>query len=873
MLTRWCVFLRSLVGRSRAEREIDDETRFHLESSAAMLEERGMSRQEAWRQAVQQFGNVTVTKEEMRDQQRLQLLDDAWADLRYAARALRRSPVFTLVAVSCLALGIGANTAIFTLIDATLLRMLPVADPERLVALSNRTAERVSTGFSHPQFEYLRQHAGAAAAMFAYGRMDLNLSTGELTDAPTGLMVSDSYFSSLGVVPAMGRLFSDGNEPVAVLSYRYWQQRFSGDPAVLHRTIRINGLPFTVVGVAPPHFFGTEVGRSPDLFMPLGWYDRVSPGRPRLRQPNMFWLTIMARLRPDVTVAAAAAQTDLAFHQGIPEWAPSEKVAKFLRGWRIVLTPAARGIRGLGERFATPLAILMAVVVLVLLIACTNVANLLLARAAVRHREIAVRLALGASRGRLVRQFLTESLVLSIAGGALGLVFGLWSAAALTRFLPGAVLDVTLDRRVLGFTVLASLLTGVVFGAVPGIRGARADVNGAFRGDPAAGTRLRGLRVLVSGQVAMSLVLIIGAGLFLQTLRNLRSLDPGFRADHVLLAEVNPGLSGYAPDRASAFFADLVGRVSALPGVRAASLADAPLLGGTWIDGLFVEGEREPGEARYRIAGPGFFQTMGIALRAGRDFSARDDAGSPNVAIVNETLARRYFAGRNPIGKRIGLGRQTDMTIVGVIGDTKYRDLRETVPITVYLPMAQHSAGTRAAYTLHVRTFANPADMAGAIRMQVRALDKNMPVEIRLFSELIDENLAQERLIATLSGFFGGLALLLTAMGLYGVIAYGVQRRTRDIGIRISLGAGRRAVEWMVVRDSLLLAGLGVAVGVPASLWLSRLVRQQLFGVTATDPATIAAASLFLVAVAVLAGYLPARHAARVDPMVALRQE
>jgi macrolide transport system ATP-binding/permease protein len=418
------------------------------------------------------------------------------------------------------------------------------------------------------------------------------------------------------------------------------------------------------------------------------------------------------------------------------------------------------------------------------------------------------------------------------------------------------------------------VLTGLLFGAAPGLRAARVDLTPAFKGETAPESPARRVRLgrfLVSGQVAMSLLLLIGAGLFIRTLANLRAMDAGFRSNHVLLATLNPGLNRYTPERGNAFCADLLQRVSALPGVRSVSLADAPLLSWSYVDGVSLEGAAEQIEGSLRIVGPGFYETMGIPIRLGRDFSPDDNAASAKVAIINETIARKYFAGKSPIGKRVGVGG-ADRQIVGVIADTKYRSLRESVPNTVYLPMDQAKTGSTER-TLHVRTFASPAGMAAAVREQARAQDKNLPIEISLFSDLVDENLAQERLIATLSGFFAGLALLLTATGLYGVIAYSVQRRTREIGIRMSLGARRAEVLWMVLRDSLLLTGIGVAAGVPASFWLSRIVARQLFGVTPGDLATIAGAAAFLIAVAALAGYLPARRASRVDPMVTLRYD
>jgi predicted permease len=806
------------------------------------------------------------------------LLEQLGQDLRYAIRTLLRSPAFTVVAVLCIALGIGANTAIFTLVDAALLRMLPVADPERLVVVQSVGQRGGGMGFSYPQFVYLREHASAVEAMLAFARIDLNLSTGDLTDAPAGLLVSDNYFSTLGVHPAIGRGFDPGEEAVAVISHRFWQARFRGDPTVVGRSVVLNGLPATIIGVAPQRFFGVEVGKSPDIFVPLIWCDRLSSNAPRLQEPTRFWLDVFARLRPEVSAAQVGAQMDVIYHQRISQWAQGNpgKLTRSLQDRRIALIPGAKGKRGIAGQFGTPLLILMALVTLLLLIACANVANLLLARAAARRKELAVRLALGAGRVRVLRQFLTESLVLSASGGILGVLLGVWTAHALTGFLIGRVLDVTLDARVLGFTLLTSVVTGVLFGTAPGFRATRVDLTPAFKGDASSESPNRRMSVgqlLVSGQVALSLLLLIGAGLFIRTLANLREMDTGFRGDHVLLATLNPGLSRYDGERTNAFYADLLQRVSALPGVRSASLADEPLLGGFYIDALSVEGTNELGATSLRIVAPRFFETMGIPIRLGRDFSMGDRTGSPKVAIINETIARKYFAGENPIGKHVGTGKVPDLEVIGVIADTKYEKLRETIPNTVYLPMYQPQRGLGTGRTLHVRTFAGPTGMAAAVREQVHVLDKNLPVQMRLFPELVDENLAQERLIATFSSFFGGLALLLTAMGLYGVIAYRVQRRTREIGIRISLGARRTEVLWMVLRDCLLLAGLGIAAGVPATFLLSRLVASQLFGVTGTDGPTIIAATLLLLVVAAGAAYFPARHAARVDPMVALTYE
>ena len=799
-----------------------------------------------------------------------------WSDVRITLRTLRKSPAFTVSAVLCLALGMGANTAIFSLADAALFRMLPVTAPEQLVALQVVNPRGPGPpNFSYPQYAFLRDHADALAGILAYATIDIHLSTDTTTESPTGLVVSHNYFSVLGVRPAIGRVFTPQEADAAVLSYGFWQRRFDADPAVVGRGVVLNGLPFTIVGVTPREFFGTEVGKSPDVYVPLESRDRLAASAAQLTRPNSFWLAVLARMRPDIPAPEAAARVNTVYQQANSEQAARMRPAllRSLQQQRLVFAPGSKGLRGIGTQFRTPLLTLMTVVSLVLLIACANVANLLLVRADARRREIAVRLALGAGRIRLLRQSLAESLVLTAAGGALGLLFALWGVRALTGVLTQYTLNVTLDGRILGFTVVASAITGLVFGAIPAARAMRTELTTTFRRDIASDMdqrRSRAGRVLVSSQVAISLLLLVGAGLFIRTLGNLRAIDHGFDGTDVLLATVKPGLSRYTPERANALFAELLGRVAALPGVRSASLADAPLLGVTVVDGLSVAGSSDSIAASVRVVAPRFFETMGIAVRFGRDFSAADRIGSPKVAIINETVARAFFRRQNPIGRRVGFGG-ADREIVGVIADTKYRSLHGTVPSTVYLPLAQFAYGTER--TIHVRAWTDPAGLAHLIRQHVGALDKNLPVNVRLFSDLVDENLVQERLLARLSGFFGGLALLLTAIGLYGVITYAMQRRTREIGIRMALGAGRAAVGWMVARDCLLLLGLGVIAGLLASLWLSRLITQLLFGVAPHDPATFAGATALLIAVGIVAGYLPARRACRLDPTIALRCE
>jgi predicted permease len=809
-------------------------------------------------------------------------------DLRLSVRSLASAPGVTAISVMCVALGIGANTAIFSLLDAALLRPLPVPNPDQLVVAQFVDAEgRGGSSFSYPLFSALREHGTDAVDLFAYARFDLNLSADALIDSPSGLAVSDRYFTALRVRPALGRLITSPDEPVVVLSYRYWHTRFHSSNAVIGRTLLINGIPLTVAGIAPHGFFGTDVGAARDVFVPLALRDRLSAGAPRLPMPNSFWLRVMGRLAPGVTQQQADARLEAVYRKYAGEigGAVSPGLRRLLQSRRIVTAPGARGPlsvqaaparsgpSGVGGQFATPLRILMAAAVVVLLIACANVAALLLARGIARRREIAIKLALGAGRARLMRQLLIESMLVSVVGAGLGLAVGLWTAGALRTFLTDRVPEVTLDARLLGFTLLATAFTTLVFGVVPAIRAAHSDLAPSLKPGTSftsSGRRLGWL--LVPGQVALSLLLLFGAGLFLRTLANLRTMDPGFRGDHVLVATTNPGLSQYSEERITAFYGELVDRVSALPGVSAAAIADAPLLSSIYLDSLSIDGSNQSAEASARIAGPRFFETMGIRLLAGRDFSNTDTRGSPKVAIINETIARNYFAGESALGKRIGLGTDPDMEVIGVIADTKYRDLRQPIPNTVYVPLQQaRFLGTER--TLHVRTGGDPRGMIAAVRDQIRALDASLPARIRPFTEVIDTTLERERLTALLSGCFAALALVLAAVGLYGVLSNAVQRRTREIGIRVSLGARPSRVLWMVLRDCLVVVAVGIAAGAPVCFWLSGLVKAQLFAVSPYDPGTAVGSVCVLTLIAGLAGYIPARRASRVDPVIALRNE
>src|SRR5262245_866981 len=815
-----------------------------------------------------------------------------WQDLRYGRRMLFKKPGFTVVAALTLALGIGANTAIFSLIDAVLLKTLPVNDPERLVALTSVTGvgeRRLS--FSYPTFHDLRELNQVFAEIFAYDGLALNLSEGAQTERVSGQLVSGNFFSGLGVKPFLGRVLSPeddkapGAHPVAALGHNFWQRRFASDPNVVGKTIHLNGYPYTVIGIAASGFLGVEVGASPEVWVPMMMQPQLSNGDDRLRMRNHFGIKIMARLKPGVNEQQAQLATDLLSRQ-INSDAPgiSPGLRNFLLKQRIELLPAGKGLSSLRSQFKQPLLILMGMVGLVLLIARANVANLLLARAATREKEIAVRLALGASRSRLARQLLTESLLLSLFGALLGLLFAFWvtdllvNLAARSRF----TLELQPDLRVLGFNLGVAVLTGILFGLAPAIQSTRPDLTSALKNEIPAlasgGRRFELRKILVVAQVALSLLLLVGAGLFVRTLQNLERMDLGFRADKVLLLSMNPGLNRYKPDQARNFYAQLLERVKTLPGVQSASMTDMPLLGGAWVTGVSIEGyQSRPGQDMSTTAKrvePKFFETMGIPLLLGRDFADSDGAGAPKVAIINETLARSFWGNENPIGKRIGVeSAGPDSEIIGVIKDTKYRYLKEQIPRTVYVPLAQREVRADER-VLHIRTTGEPKDLIAAIRREARALDKDLPVyNVKTFSELAAEGMSQERIVATLSSFFGLLALLLASIGLYGVMAYAVARRTREIGIRLALGAQSGAVIKLVIRQGMGLVAIGLVIGLAGALALTRFIAGQLYGVGATDPATFAVISLLLMTVALAACYLPARRATKVDPMVALRQE
>ncbi len=846
---------------------------------------------------------------------------NVFSDLRYAARMIRKTPGASAIAVLSLALGIGANTAIFSLVDTMLLKLLPVRSPQELFVLTAEDGSRTSVSWNYPDYAAMRDRNSVftGLALTSGGLTPLGMQTAQADPAaPTeliqGLPVSGNYFQVLGVQPALGRLFTGeedrapGAAPYVILNYDFWRSRFRGDPGVLGQALRLNGYPMTVIGVTRRGFRSTDVSMGPDVYFPFMMRGEVV-GTPfsRWNNRNNFWLQAVGRLRPGATIPQAEGELYTIYKSQEAADRRTARDQRFVNSASPVrLTPAARGYSYTRNRLEKPLLIVMVVVGLVLLIACANVANLMLARGAARQREIAVRLAVGASRRRLTAQLLTESFLLAAAGGVAGLAVAHVGVKALLEFLPQSgyaktSLAVAPDWRLFSFAAAVSLLTGVLFGLVPALQSTRPSLTLALKdGTPGAGSSRFGLRnALVVTQVALSLLLVIGAGLFTRSMEQLRAIEPGFRQDHAAVAIVDPTRSGYDGVRTRAFYQRLLEATERTPGVRSASLARiTPLSGSRWNGDVTVEGfEWNPSEKRKYVdmnaAGPRFFETMGIPLIAGREFRDEDSPATseatppqmrpgerrpdpaPRVTIVNESFAKKFFAGRNPLGLHVCFDEKYDPArtyeVVGVVADVHYFGLREKTEAMAYVPVWKQRADSRA---LVIRTSDNAAVVFDAVRRHVASLDPAIPVfATRTVEEYIDNNLLVDRLLATLSGFFGALALLLAAVGLYGVISYAVTRRTREIGVRMALGAERRSVLWLVARYAGGLVLAGAAIGIPAALGLSRFVKSFLFGIAPQDTAAIVGATVTLLLAAAVAAFVPARRATNVDPIVALRHE
>jgi predicted permease len=821
-------------------------------------------------------------------------MDSLQHDVRYALRMMRRRPGFTAVAVVSLALGIGANTAIFSLINTLMLRLLPVREPAQLVELLSRfPGEPRTNGFDWKIYEHFRDENHVFSDLLGVSSTRFQAS-GDGLDAETvhGEYVVGTFFSALGVQSAIGRLIGPqddrlgaGDAAVAVLSWSYWQRRFDRDPAIVGKRIVLDGVPATVIGVAPRAFFGLQVGANPSVWVPVAMEPLVQ--RPSRRADGTLAVKLIGRLKPGVSIEQARAEAARLNEWRIEELAKTRN-APFLRQFRLEVAPAGAGLSTLRDYFAAPLLILMAVVGLLLLIACTNVASMLLARGAAREREMAVRVALGAGRLRLARQMLTESVLLSAIGTLLGIVLAYAGAGVLVGIMVSGrgfvgltqrlEIQVEPDARVLLFTAAVALLTGVLFGLAPAWT--------AFTSAPAASlqqfgsggeTKSRRLlgKSLVVMQVALSVVLLSAAGVFVGHLSNLRNLDLGFRRGSVLLMTLDPARSGYDRNQLARLYQDLLGRLETIPGVRSATLSGVtPIEGPGAARFVNVEGFQESHEARRYVSlnwvAPKYFETFGTPLIAGRDFRFEDE-GRTRVAIVNQSMARYYFGGGSPIGRHLTFeGLDPVYEIVGVVGDAKYRDLHNAAPRTIYLNAIQEGRGRFPQFAL--QTTMAPTAVIADVRRAVRDVLKNVPVaKMTTLTEQVDASIVPERLIATLSGFFGGLGALLTAIGLYGLLAYTVARRTSEIGIRMALGATRGDVTAMVLKSALALVCGGLILGVPVAFWSRRVAAQLIANLQVDSASSIGFAVATIVAVALLAAYVPARRAARVQPMDALR--
>jgi len=848
-----------------------------------------------------------------------------WQDLRFSMRILAKNPGFTLIAVLTLALGIGANTAIFSVLDSVLLRSLPVQHPEQLVTLSDPDEHGSSFGseggdrslLAYSEFEYFRDHNEVFSEIFAADSSlpqlevtipDSSSSTGAKKESTRVRLVSGDYFATLGVTPAAGTFFTRtvdvarGSSPIAVLSYAFWKQRFGLDPLVLGKTIQIRQTSFQIVGVTPPGFFGETVGAFPDLWIPMMMQDSVYPGRdllsPAKDLTNMhIWLQVMARLKPGVTPEKAKASINVVFKSLLESKVGASLSADERRNaldQRINLQRAARGSSVLRDHYGQPLKILMVLVGLILLIACANVANLLLARGAARQKEFAMRIAIGAGRARLIRQLLAEGLLLAMSGAAAGLLLAHWADALLLRMVsdmasgtPSIHLDLQLDARMLGFTVGVTLLTTILFALIPSWYSTRLDLTPVLKSSPAgmpgevSHRRIPAGKILVVTQVAVSVILLVSAGLFVRSLSKLSSVNLGYNRENLILFRVDGAATGFQGPAVMRFHQSLLERLTAIPGVGGVTLSSDGLFSHSdSADPIAVEGYTPKSgqeiHSRMDHIGPGYFSAVGIPVLYGREIGLQDSGNAPRVGVVNQAFAQTFFPNTNPIGKHVTdtyPGNPGTVEIVGVVADAKYNTLREKTQPRLYAPffnpLWEHSFAV-----YEIRTYANAGSIGAALRQAVQEVNASvLPIEIHTMSGLVDESLQTDRFIQQLASAFSLLALLLAAIGLYGLMAYTVSRRTRDFGIRLALGAEQGNVLWQVLRETLALVLVGIIIGVPCALGGAHLMRSMVFGLGFADPVAILIAVALLTVVATVAGFLPAWRASRVDPMVALRYE
>ncbi len=905
VMSRVMKLLKNLFLRRRMESEMDAELRFHIDSFSADLIRQGVSREEALRRARMEFGAIESKKEECRESLGLRLWDELFNDGRYALRMMRQNPGFTAVAVISLALGIGANTAIFTFAKEILFTTMAVPHSERLRVLtwapspkSNFTGH--SWGDFGPQlaapFPYLlyldmRRHNDVLDDLVAFKDVyQMTATVDGQAESVDGMLVSGNFYQSLAPRLIAGRPLAPEDDslsatPVAAISDAYWARRFGRSADALGKAVNLNRVPVTIVGVNAPEFKGPKAGGTPQFFLPLSLQQQIiaNPRGSLLAKNDFSWLMIMGRLKPGVTDQQANASLDLTFRNAIHTTIPELKDTDIPR---FSLIAGSRGLDRRTRDFSKPIYLLLALAGLVLLIACANLANLLLARSSTRQREMSLRLAMGASRSRVMRQVLTESLLLAAFGGAAGLLLGYWGRNLIPSLFddswhPSGI-DPQMDWRVFAFAFAITLITGLLFGAAPAWRCTRADVNSGLKETGRMSTtRPKALlgKALVVLQVSLSLLLLIGAGLFLRTLLNLRTAQIGFNPEHILLFDLHPSRAAYPASQRVPLYRQIELKMAALPGVESATLSSETLIAnGKGRDcfsptdnlALLVDG----GSPWDISVGPGFFATMGIPVVHGRSFTSRDDQHAPKVAILNQRLAKEFFPNTNPIGRTIIScdGGATPVEIVGVSADAKYDSLRNPVPPTLYLPYLQDSdAG---GMTFELKTASSTASIVTEIREAVRSIDKDLPIlEVRTQTQQIEATLTNERVFATLTTGFGILALILASIGIYGIMAYTVSRRTNEIGIRMALGARSITVLSMVLRETFLLALIGITVGLVAAAALTRLAATMLYNLKPTDPLTFIAAALLLTIIALASGFLPARRASSVDPMHALRHE
>ena len=893
--------LRALFRKEQLDQQLSAELGFHLEKQIEQNIAAGMTPEEARYAALRKFGGVEQVKEACRDAWGVRFLDTLLQDIRFGLRMLAKNPGFTAVAILTLAIGIGANTAIFSLIDAVMLRMLPVPRPDelRLVRLvTPHSDSEGNTDLTNPLWEQLRDRQNVFSGVFAWSTDRFDLAQGGAVHYADGLWVSGDFFKTLELRPAAGRLLTASDDQrgcpgAAVLSYGFWQNHYGGAPSAIGSTLALNTHSFEVIGVAPPGFYGMDVGSKFDVAIPICAAAIFDGKESRLDHRSWWWLTVAGRPKPGASLSQLAAGLRVlspqVFTASLPPNWPPDMQKNFLQ-WELATTPAATGMSSLRRQFDRPLQLLMAVVGLVLLIACANIASLMLARAATRQKDLAVRQALGAGRFRLIRQLLTECVLLSSAGALVGILFARWGTALLVRFISTAgnevFLDLSLDRRVLGFTVAIAVFTSVLFGLLPALRATRVSLTLAMKGSQAIESarpgRWRGRHWIVASQVALSLVLLVAAGLFLRSFSKLATLDMGFDRNNVLMVGTNLKTAKVPPDQQLATYDQIESRLRAVPGVVSVGRSVmTPVSGAGWNQSIHTEWSRAltGGHtwAWFNFISPGFFGTLRMTLLAGRNFNGSDTKTSAQVAIVNQTLAHRFFPNLDPVGKTFRIDDVSGkpgppIEVVGVVKDSKYESVREEASAIAFFPVTQVPDHAEEE-TFELRTGIRPSALVSAVQAAVGDVNKEIPLDFHTLAEQVNDSMVQERMLALLSSFFGALALLLAMIGLYGTFSYLVTQRQSEFGIRMALGAEPGSILRLVMRSVISVLAVGIVAGIAISLAATRVLQQLLFGLGPRDAPTMVAAVAVLSVVALIAGYLPARRATKVDPMVALRNE